>query len=161
MKGLGRIEFDTSAVVGEVAIAPMLTANLTKGLFNGEWLALVQSPGWYVPERITTEPLVLAGAASSTVLMGDSFYGFTAKAEGYRAGEIKQVLDALLALSNIVTLRDYCYLGGGGTLDTDGSGLPYKLRSGRLTLNPPQNPAKGSDGRIIYLEPMEFQLEEI
>lgn len=155
------IEIDASAVTGDAAIAPMLTANLTKGLFNGQWLALPQFPGWYVPERIAFEPLVISGAAAASVAMGDSFYSFSAKAEAYRAGEIKQVLDALLALSQIVTVQDYCYLGGGGTLSADGQGRQYKTRTGRLTLNPPQNPGMGSDGRIIYFEPMELQFEEV
>lgn len=161
MTGPGRIEIDILPIVSHPVIAPMLSDNLTKGLFNGDRLALLQPPGWYVPEWVIHEPITHSGATSSLVIMGDRFYSFAAKAEAYRSGEVKTILDTLSQSIATPAIRDYCYLGGGGLIEVDEDGFQYKNRAGRLTVNPPQNPGKGSDGRIIYFEPMELQFEEV
>ncbi|NEO83820.1 MAG: hypothetical protein F6J87_06090 [Spirulina sp. SIO3F2] len=153
-----RIEFPLDAIITEPAIAPMITANLTKGLFHGNNLALPQS-SWYVPDPIATETLIEVGAAATNVSYGDRFYAFSAKAEPNRAAEIELILKALIANNPTVTVWDYCCLGGGGTLVTDGDERQYKLRTGRLTLEPPQSPGIGATGRVVYTEPMEFRFE--
>lgn len=152
----GRLEIDVSAVIGDASVSSYPTANRTKWMFSGGRLILPQFPGWYVPEPVVWEPVVRLGVATPTVIQGDRFYGFSAKVEAYRAGEVQRVLDLL---SNVATLRDYCYLGGGGTLAADGQGIQYKLRTGRLIISPPQSPAIRG-GRVSYFEPMEFQFEE-
>jgi hypothetical protein len=151
-----RIEIDISALLTNPTIADMITANLTKTLFKSGYLILPQFPGWYVAEPIVFEPIVSTGAATWQVAQGDRYYTFAAKAEAFRSAEIEQVL-SLLAPS--VTLRDYCYLGGGGSLATDGDGNQYKTRTGRLTLYPAQSPAL-SDGRVSHFEPMDLRFDE-
>lgn len=151
------IEIELGAVIDLPAIAPMVTAKLTKGLFVSGRLALPQFPGWYVPDAVVFEPVLLRGVASSRALTGDRFYAFTAKAEAYRSHEIYRILTAL---PNVITLRDYCYRGSAGTPVSDSAGRQYVVRTGRLTVDPPVNPGRIVGGRTVYFEPMEFRFEQ-
>jgi hypothetical protein len=153
-----RIEILLGDVVTHPTVAPMLTANLTKGIFQSGRLLLPQYPGWYVPEPVVFEPIVERGAAGVTVLMGDRFYGFSAKAEAYRSHEIHQVLSLL---PEVVMLRDYCSLGSGGSLVLDGDGHYYVTRTGRLTLYPPQSAGKVRAGRPVHFEQMDLKFEQV
>jgi hypothetical protein len=153
-----RIEIVLGSVISHATVAPMVTANLTKGMFTGDRLGLPQFPGWYVPEPVVFEPVVERGVVGVTVLMGDRFYGFTAKTEAYKSPEIYKVLSRL---SGLVTLRDYCYLGGAGTPVLDSDGHYYVVRTGRLTLYPPQNVGKVRTGRPVHFETMELKFEQV
>lgn len=152
-----RIEIDVSSVISDPSVSSYPTANLTKGMFSGGRLGLPQGPGWYVPEPVVFEPVVMRGAAAADVIQGDRYYGFTAKGEAYRSHEIYKILSLL---PDVVTLRDYCYLGSAGTPVVDGHGHYYVVRTGRLTPSLPQNPGRVFASRTVYFETMDLRFEQ-
>ena len=154
----GRIEIVLGSVASDPLVVAMISHNRTKGMFTDGRLGLPQGPGWYVPEPVVFEPVVMRGAAAADVIQGDRFYSFTAKAEAYKSHEIYQILSLLPAS---VTLRDYCYLGGAGTPVLDAGGHYYVVRTGRLTLYPPQNAGKVSGGRPVHFETMDLRFEQV
>lgn len=147
MTQLGLIKIDLTAIAANSDYLAIKAAN--PSMFEGDWLRLRQQPDWYTPQTTNYETEIREGVTSSTADYGERFYGCSFKSESYRAAEVEQVLDILMAVATDTTIHDYCATEG-GVVATDSDGYKYRGMAGRINYQPPQNPVISSGGRTVY-----------